>query len=88
MLSGDHKIVKFEEYPTRDEGYEAFVRKLNFLVGNGYEVSVAVEPTENTRYFKNREPFNELKMAYSTKYMEMQAEALNVALDEEASALL
>ena len=54
MLSEDRMIIKCEEYPTNDEGYEAFIKKVNFLIGNGYEVSAAVESTGNTRYFMNR----------------------------------
>jgi len=54
MLSEDRKIIEFGEYPTRDAGYEAFIRKVNFLIKNGYEVSAAVESTGNTRYFINR----------------------------------
>lgn len=54
MLSEDRMIIKFDEYPTKNEGYEAFIGKLNFLIENGYEVSVAVESTGNTRYFINR----------------------------------
>ena len=54
LLSEDRGIVEYEEYPAKDEGYEVFIRKLNVLTGNGYEVSVAVESTGNTRYFMNR----------------------------------
>ena len=54
MLSEDRKIIKFDEYPTKDGGYEAFIGKVNFLIENGYEVSAAVESTGNTRYFINR----------------------------------
>lgn len=54
MLSEDRKTIEFREYPTRDDGYEAFIGKLNFLIENGYEVSAAVESTGNTRYFMNR----------------------------------
>jgi len=54
MLSEDRKIIKYDEYPTKDEGYKAFIGKLNFLIENGYEVSAAVESTGNTRYFMNK----------------------------------
>ncbi len=54
MLSEDRKIVKYDEYPTNDGGYEGFIKKINFLIENGYEVSAAVESTGNTRYFLNR----------------------------------
>ena len=54
MLSEDRTIIKFDEYPTKEEGYEAFIGKLNFLIENGYEVSAAVESTGNTRYFMNK----------------------------------
>ncbi|MCK5153120.1 MAG: hypothetical protein KAQ93_02075 [Spirochaetales bacterium] len=31
MLSEDRKIIKFDEYPARNEGYEAFIKKINFF---------------------------------------------------------
>lgn len=54
MLSEDRKVEEFGAYPTRDEGYEAFIGKVNSLIEKGYEVSAAVESTGNTRYFMNR----------------------------------
>ena len=54
MLSEDRKIEIIKEYPTREEGYEAFIKRINSLIEEGYEVSAAVESTGNTRYFMNR----------------------------------
>jgi len=45
---------KFEEYPTTEEGYEAFLKRVANLRECGMEVKAAVESTGNTRYFKNR----------------------------------
>jgi len=45
---------KFEEYPTTDEGYEAFLKRAANWRECGMEVKAAVESTGNTRYFKKR----------------------------------
>jgi len=41
-------------YVTDERGYGQFEKELEVFVGRGYEVTVAVESTGNTRYFKNR----------------------------------
>lgn len=41
-------------YSTREKGYETFCKELKEFEENGYEVSVGVESTGNTRYFCNR----------------------------------
>ena len=48
--SGD----KFEQYPTTENGYEAFLKKASSWQKKGEEVRVGVESTGNTRYFKRR----------------------------------
>ena len=48
--SGD----KFEQYPTTENGYEAFLKKASSWQKKGEEVRVGVESTGNTRYFKSR----------------------------------
>jgi len=41
-------------YGTDERGYVQFEKELEASVDRGYEVTVAVESTGNTRYFKNR----------------------------------
>lgn len=53
-LSEDRKIQESGIYPTKDRGYEVFTKKLLHWIEEGYEISVAVESTGNTRYFRNR----------------------------------
>ena len=48
--SGD----RFEQYPTTESGYEAFLKKTALWQKKGEEVRIGVESTGNTRYFKNR----------------------------------
>jgi len=45
---------KFDEYPTTEEGYEAFLKRAAIWQECGKEVKAAVESTGNTRYFKKR----------------------------------
>ena len=45
---------KFEQYPTTEAGYEAFLKKVAIWQKKGEEVQVGVESTGNTRYFKSR----------------------------------
>jgi len=52
-LSEDRRIVEFKEYPTNEEGYKNFIKRLNVLIEREYEVSAGAESTENTRYFMN-----------------------------------
>lgn len=52
--SESQEIREWEKYPTTEQSYERFERKLTSACEAGYEVSVAVESTGNTRYFKNR----------------------------------
>lgn len=54
MISGDWKINKFAKYSINEEGYESFIRKVNSLIENGYEVSATVKSTKNTQYVINR----------------------------------
>jgi transposase len=48
--SGD----RFGIYPANDEGYEKFLEKVAAWRETGQQVSVGVESTGNTRYFKGR----------------------------------
>jgi hypothetical protein len=41
-------------YPTTDEGYKKFLERVAAWMGAGQRVSVGVESTGNTRYFKGR----------------------------------
>ena len=43
-----------DRYGTNDQGYRRFERELTETIDGGIEVTVAVESTGNTRYFKNR----------------------------------
>jgi transposase len=45
---------KFTEYPTTEEGYEAFLKRAAAWQKAGNDVKVGVESTGNTRYFKGR----------------------------------
>ena len=45
---------KFEQYPTTEEGYQAFLQKTALWQKKGKKVRVGVESTGNTRYFKSR----------------------------------
>jgi transposase len=52
--SESEEIREWEKYSTTESEYERFERKLALLCDAGYRVSVAVESTGNTRYFRNR----------------------------------
>jgi transposase len=54
MLSECRKIKTHWKYLTTKRGYEDFLNTLKNFEDDGYEVSVAVESTGNTRYFKNQ----------------------------------
>jgi transposase len=53
-LSEDRKIQESGIYPTKDRGYGAFIKKMFHWIEGGYEITVAVESTGNTRYFCNQ----------------------------------
>jgi transposase len=48
------KAGEFEQYPTTDEGYAAFLKRVKVWQKSGKEVFVGVESTGNTRFFKKR----------------------------------
>jgi len=50
----DGEGCRFEQYPTTEEGYQAFFSKARSFQEKGEEVRVGVESTGNTRYFKSR----------------------------------
>lgn len=54
MLSSDRKIRTNWKYLTNKTGYESFLKTLENFEEEGYDVSVAVESTGNTRYFRNK----------------------------------
>ena len=45
------QIIK---YPTTNEGYGNFLKRIRNLRTRGYSVKVGVESTGNTRFFKNQ----------------------------------
>jgi transposase len=45
---------EFDKYPTTEEGYASFLKKVSLWQKKGEKVRVGVESTGNTRYFKNR----------------------------------
>ena len=47
-------MVRTRRYGTDEHGYGQFAKELEAIVDRGYEVTVAVKSTGNTRYFKNR----------------------------------
>lgn len=53
-LSEDRKVENEGFYHTNEKGYDSFLNELNEYVKDGYDVSVAVESTGNTRFFKNK----------------------------------
>jgi len=53
-LGGKTEAIICEKYPTTNEGYQAFLKRVSVWQDCGEEVRVAVESTGNTRYFKNR----------------------------------
>lgn len=54
ILSEDRKVDEAGIYPTSNLGYKAFIRKMNALMEQGYQITAAVESTGNTRYFCNQ----------------------------------
>lgn len=54
ILSEDRKVVMHRKYLTSKQGYEDFLELLEVFENEGYEISVAVESTGNTRYFRNQ----------------------------------
>jgi len=50
----DNKPGVEEQYPTREEGYRAFLEKLGQWRHSGHDIRIGVESTGNTRYFKHR----------------------------------
>ena len=42
------------QYPTNEEGYKTFLRKLGAWKRSGHDIRIGVESTGNTRYFKHR----------------------------------
>ena len=42
------------QYPTNEEGYVTFLRKLGAWKRSGHDIRIGVESTGNTRYFKHR----------------------------------
>jgi len=53
-LSEDRAIQETGTYPTTDQGYRAFIKRISGWHEGGYEVRAAVESTGNSRYFRNR----------------------------------
>ena len=56
--------------------------------GSGKSIIAAARKMSTVLYtmLKNREPFDELKMAYFTEYKEIQAAVFEAALPEDKSA--
>jgi transposase len=50
----DRRGNGFAKYPAAEEGYHAFLTQAAEWQGKGEAVRAAVEPTGNTRHFKNR----------------------------------
>lgn len=48
------KLEDITKYPTTDEGYAAFLKRIRSLRTRGYEVKVGVESTGCTRFFKTQ----------------------------------
>lgn len=42
------------QYPTTEEGYVTFLRKIGKWKRSGHDIRIGVESTGNTRYFKHR----------------------------------
>lgn len=53
-LSEDRAVQETGVYPTTDQGYGAFIKRMLDWGEGGYKVRAAVESTGNTRYFCNR----------------------------------
>jgi len=53
-VEGQPERSEYERYLTNEEGYRQFEQKLRTVASVALAVSVAVESTGNTRYFKNR----------------------------------
>jgi transposase len=53
-VEGERERGEYERYLTNEEGYRQFEQKLRTVASVAEAVSVAVESTGNTRYFKNR----------------------------------
>jgi len=53
-LSEDRGIHKTGTYATTDQGYRTFMTHISQWEQKGYDITVAVESTGNTRYFHNR----------------------------------
>ena len=48
------KLEQIIQYPTTDEGYARFLKRLRNLKTRGYDLKVGVESTGNTRFFKTQ----------------------------------
>ena len=48
------KLDQIIQYPTTDEGYARFLKRLRNLKTRGYDLKVGVESTGNTRFFKTQ----------------------------------
>ena len=52
-LGEDRNVDESCLYPTSKPGYDAFIKKAKKFMEQGYDLTVAVESTGNTRYFRN-----------------------------------
>lgn len=48
------KLEQIVQYPTTEEGYSRFLKRLRNLKTRGYDLRVGVESTGNTRFFKTQ----------------------------------
>lgn len=53
-INEEGEILLETVYPTSEEGYEEFIRKMHDREDEGYFIELAVESTGNARFFKNR----------------------------------
>jgi transposase len=53
-LNGNNENGEYKQYSTDEKGYGLFLKSIQLFKNDGYSVSVGVESTGNTRYFKNR----------------------------------
>jgi len=54
MLSEDREVLAHSKHLTNKKGYEDFINTLEDYENEGDEVTVAVESTGNTRFFRNQ----------------------------------
>lgn len=48
------KLEQIVQYPTTEEGYSRFLKRLRNLKTRGYDLKIGVESTGNTRFFKTQ----------------------------------